>query len=103
MHVMGFTLTYRSLSSLLQDISPSDAEWIQTVLMMGRKLIVCEWKASEAPSVIHWSSQIGHLAALEKLTFRLMNKVDLYMLKWNKWMEDQLMHNSYPQSYCVPL
>lgn len=95
--------------SLLRDLSPSDAEWIQTVLRLGRKLIMCEWKASEAPSVNSWFSQLGHLAALEKLTFRLMNKVDLYMLKWNNW-ETHIKGSdrgstqlSCPQSYCVPL
>ncbi len=42
---------------------------------------MCEWKVSDAPSVNSWFGQHGHLAALEKLTFRLENKVDRYMLK----------------------
>ena len=71
--------------SLLKGLSPPDAEWIQTAHMLGRKLIISEWKASNAPSVSTWFSQLGQLAAVEKLTFRLMNKVDLYMLKWNNW------------------
>ena len=70
---------------LLKGLSPPEAEWIQTALMLGRKLIMCEWKAPNAPLVSTWFSQLGHLAALEKLTFRLMNKVNLYMLKWNNW------------------
>lgn len=50
--------------------------------MLGRKLIMCERKAPDAPSVSSWFSQLGHLAALDKLSFRLMNKVDLYVIKW---------------------
>lgn len=70
----------------------SDTEWIQTVLMLGCKLIMCEWRNSKAPSVDLWFGQIGHLAALEKLTFRLMNKVDLYTLKWNNWFNVYCSH-----------
>ena len=71
--------------SWLDDLTPYDAEWAQTALMLGRKRIMCEWRASSAPSVNVWFSQLGHVAALEKLSFRLINKVDNYWLKWDKW------------------
>lgn len=71
--------------SLLEDLSLSDAQWFQTALMLGGKLMMCELKALDAPSGSSRFSQLGHLEALEKLFFRLMNKVDLYKLKWNNW------------------
>ena len=71
--------------SSLDELTPYDAEWVQTALMLGRKLIMCEWRTSSAPSVNVWFSQLGHVAALERLSFRLLNKVDNYLLKWFRW------------------
>ena len=51
--------------SALSDLEPSEADWTQTALMLGRKLIVREWRASAAPSASHWYAEIGSLAALD--------------------------------------
>ena len=53
--------------------------------MLGRKLIMCEWRSPTAPAVNVWFVQLGQVAALEKLSYRLLNKVDQYRLKWTKW------------------
>ena len=39
-----------------------------------------------------WFGQIDHLAALEKLKFRFMNEIDLYMLRWNNWINVYCSH-----------
>lgn len=72
-------------SGALESLTPPHAEWIQTALMLGRKLIVMNWKASSAPTAVLWFIQLGKVAALENLSFRLLNKVDLYMRKWEKY------------------
>ena len=70
----------------LEELSPYDAEWVQTVLMLGRKLIVMKWKDPIAPTAAQWFIQLGKLAALEKLTFRLLNKVEVYLFKWERYL-----------------
>ena len=71
--------------SFLEDLTPYDAEWAQTALMLGSELTMCEWRAPSAPSVNVWFTQLGHVAALERLSFRLLNKVENYCFKWDKW------------------
>ncbi len=46
----------------LKDVPSAQAEWVQSALMLGRKLIVKEWKATSLPSVRVWFSQLGIVA-----------------------------------------
>ena len=55
----------------LKHFPVSQADWVQTFLMLGRKLIVTEWKATSLPSVRIWFSQLGIVAAHERLSSRL--------------------------------
>ncbi|XP_038559289.1 uncharacterized protein LOC119891591 [Micropterus salmoides] len=71
--------------SALSDLAPPLSNWIQTVLMLGRKLVVKEWKAPSAPALDLWYATLGQLAALEHLSYRLLDKVEEYNLKWGKF------------------
>lgn len=71
--------------SALSDLAPPLSNWIQTVLMLGRKLVVKEWKAPSAPALDLWYAALGQLAALEHLSYRLLDKVEEYNLKWGKF------------------
>ena len=70
----------------LEELSHYDAEWVQTALMLGRKLIVMKWKDPNAPTAAEWYIQLGKLAALERLSFRLLNRVEVYMQKWERYL-----------------
>ena len=54
-HVLGYEIPFSpSLyilgdPSVLDDLTPYDAEWAQTALMLGGKLIMCEWRAILPP------------------------------------------------------
>ena len=52
-------------------------------LKISLKLIVPEWKTSEAHFVNLWFGHICHQAALEDLTFRLLKKEDQHVINWN--------------------
>lgn len=58
---------YLGRPMVLQDLTPSNAEWVQIALMLGRKLIITNWKASTLPAPSLWFLQLEKLAALEKL------------------------------------
>ena len=68
--------------SVLKKVSPHLAEWIQTAIMSGRRLIVKDWKASHAPTLSLWDSSLGQIAAYERLSYRLLNRTDDYDSKW---------------------
>lgn len=59
--------------SLLDDLPPHDAEWVQVALMLGSKLIFSVSKASSPPPVNLWHIHLARLAALEGLSHRLIN------------------------------
>ena len=70
----------------LKHLPVSQADWVQTSLMLGRKLVVTEWKATSLPSVRIWFSQLGIVAAREHLSFRFTNQVDKYTAKWGNYI-----------------
>merc|ERR1711867_63407 len=71
--------------SILGTVSPPVAEWIQTALMLGRRLLVKEWKAASAPAVSPWFSTLGQVAAYERLSYRLLDRMDKYDQKWGHY------------------
>lgn len=71
--VLGDTLPLKSLAA-------SHSDWVQTSFMLGRKLIVTEWKAISLPPVREWFSQLGIVVALEDLW--LSNQVEQFYSEW---------------------
>lgn len=43
------------------------AHWVQTAIMLERKLLVKEWKASSTPTFSQWYKSLGQVAAYERL------------------------------------
>ena len=60
--------------ALLEDLPSHNAEWVQTALMLGRKLIMSEWKAPSPPPVNLWHNQLGRLAALRSVSQSRFNE-----------------------------
>lgn len=61
--------------SLLDDLPHHDAEWVQVALMLGRKRIISECKASSPLPVNLWHTHLPRLAALEGLSYKQLNRV----------------------------
>ena len=74
-------------SSPLSHLSKSDSLWIQTAIMLGRQIIMRVWKSPVGPSVQDWLLELGKVAAYEKLSFRLLNRLDSYYDKWGKFLD----------------
>lgn len=77
--VLGDPLPLKALPS-------AQAEWVHTSLMLGRKLIVSEWKKTTLPPVRVWFSHLGIVAAHEGLSYRLINQVERYHAKWGNYI-----------------
>lgn len=67
LYILGDPSTISHLPSPL-------AQWTQTTTMLGRKLLVKDWKGPSVPSFGLWHSSLAQLAALEKLYYRLLNR-----------------------------
>ena len=73
-------------STSLKGFSEPEARWILTAIMLGRKLLVREWKARDLPWPSCWSTQLSVVAAYEEMTYRLQNRLDAYYAKWGKYI-----------------
>lgn len=71
--------------SILSHLPSPLAQWTQTTIMMGRKLIVKDWKGPSVPSFSLWHSSLSQLAALERLSYRLLNKENDFHNKWSRY------------------
>ena len=74
--------------SLLDDLPSHVAEWVQVAFMLGRKLIISEWKESSPPHVNLWHTHLARLAALERLSYRLINRMESFNLKWERYLSN---------------
>lgn len=62
--------------SLLHKIRFSSAEWVQTALMPGHKLIINKWKVPSALGANVWHSRLGTIEAEESPSFCLMTGLE---------------------------
>ena len=59
-------------------------EWVQTFIILGRRLLTRQWKVAHAPSVHDWHNLLARVAACEQLSFSLLGRTELYYLKWER-------------------
>lgn len=63
-----------------------NAQFIQTALMIGRQILLREWKNSKSPPIKDWFCEIGRVASYEQLFFRINDRWDEYKTKWQKYL-----------------
>ena len=69
------------------DIAPVYAEWVQTAIMLGRKLLVQQWKSAHAPPITDWYNGLTIVTAYEQVSFTLLYRLDWYFFKWQKFLQ----------------
>lgn len=67
---------------LLGHISKAIAHWIQTMIMIVRQIVMIRWKAEEDPLFPEWISELGKVAAYERISYGLRNDIEKYNSKW---------------------
>lgn len=73
--------------SSLTNIPKALASWVHTAIMLGRKIIVKEWKSDSLPLSSFWFTQLSTVAAYEELSYKLLNRLDLYHSKWGNYID----------------
>ena len=77
--------------SPLKDITPSThVEWIQTAIMLGRRLIVQLWKSAHIPLITEWHNLLDRTASYERVSFSMNGRIDQFHQKWDRF----LLYNS---------
>ena len=63
-----------------------DAEWIQTSIMVGKQIIMRGWKTLGGPPVQEWLTELGKVAAYERLSYGMQNRPEAFQMKWGKYL-----------------
>lgn len=74
-------------SAPLRGIPEPQIWWIHTVIMLGRKLLVRQWKLVDLPPSSLWFTQLSIVAVYEELTYSMANQLDVYHDKWGKYID----------------
>ncbi len=86
--IVGYDVPFCISLFLLGDPSPLkevnlsiSKEWVQTTDILGRRLLVQQWKLAHAPSVTDWYYLLTKVAAHEPISFSLLGRMESYYFK----------------------
>lgn len=54
--------------------------------MMGKQMIMRKWKVVEIPLFQDWLSELGKVAAFERISYGMTNDIDKYNEKWGLFL-----------------
>ena len=70
----------------LSAFSKPITNWIQTSIMTGRQIILRNWKKPGEPPFSCWVTELGTIAAYERMSYRMQDRMDKYLLKWGHFL-----------------
>lgn len=63
------------------------ADFIQTSIMVGKQIIMRNWKNPGEPSFQEWSMELAKVASYEKISFNINDSAEKYVAKWGKYVQ----------------
>lgn len=60
--------------------------WVQTSLMIGRQILLRNWKTEGVPPFREWSAEMARVAAFEKMSYKRSGRMSVYAEKWGKYL-----------------
>lgn len=63
------------------------ADFIQTSIMVGKQIIMRNWKNAGEPSFQEWSIELAKVASYEKIYFNINARADKYVEKWGLYVQ----------------
>lgn len=67
-------------------LSTQQFKFIDFAMLQAKRLIACNWKKSEPPTIGLWINSMAHCMAMERITYFLKNKLDAYESIWNPFV-----------------
>ena len=74
------------LSDLPDGMAKNDKYLLRIMSAAAKKAITRKWLQSDPPTTSNWLEVIKEIHQMERLTFLLRLKRDLYYARWEKWM-----------------
>lgn len=73
------------LGNLNQYVLAKDRYLIKILLVTCKKTITRRWYKTEPPAVNEWLEIIREVHNMERMTYRLRMKENVFVTKWEKW------------------
>ena len=54
--------------------------------MVGKQIIMRGWKTLGGPPVQEWLTELGKVAAYERLSYGMQNRAETFQMKWGKYL-----------------
>lgn len=75
------------LSNLRGLISNDCIDFVQTALMVCRKLLAQQWKSKFTPTISDWYNSLSTVAAFEQISLLQLDRGEKHKLKWEKFLQ----------------
>ena len=90
-HIPGRKIPFTCTSLYLGDLPEGITRNDRHLLKILKKAIAHKWLQTDPPTLDNWLEVIAEIREMERLTFLLRLKNDLYITKWSKWRGYLLM------------
>ena len=75
------------LGDLPEGITGNDKYLLKILTVAAKKAITRKWLQSSPPAVDNWKEIIKEIHEMERLTFLLRLRKDVYIARWSKWIK----------------
>lgn len=62
-------------------------DFIHNSIMVGKQIIMRNWRKSEGPSFKEWLTELAKVASYEQISFSIKDRTEKYMAKWGDYLE----------------
>lgn len=59
--------------------------WVQTSILICRKIIIRGWEPEEVSSLQEWATELARVSAFENISCKQLCRKDIYEGKWGKY------------------
>src|SRR4029434_5463746 len=83
------TCTVSYLGHLVECVARDDLYLVKILLTASRKTITKNGLKADMPQCKQWLSIIEEIQGMEKLTYKLKLKEELFARNWGKWIQNE--------------
>lgn len=69
------------------DFSCFEKRWIILALTTAKRILLRHWRKKHPPPYEEWTTTMAQLAACERVTYSLLDKLDQYTLSWSPFTD----------------
>lgn len=88
--ILGYTIPKECkvmyLGNIDEYVLDEDKHLTKILLITSKKVITRNWYKTEPPTVRQWLELVKEICIMERMTYQLRMRVNVFDKKWMKWM-----------------